>query len=161
MAKQRSTNHSKRPSGTDPNFCERVIIPVDLPVDPLFAPSLNLAVRDRRLGGWSNPVVATTTVSLEYKIPGTSKYRPPQGQIMTSKQEDEEEDTLNDSAESHATAGGVAVASATAAIPIGGGPPPGIPGRSDDTSHAEGEVGPAGVSSIQGGTAAVAVGPDG
>ncbi|MFN9939278.1 MAG: hypothetical protein ACK56I_07365, partial [bacterium] len=42
----RATKPSKIPSGQDPNFLERVVLPVKLPRDPLFAPSLNITVKD-------------------------------------------------------------------------------------------------------------------
>jgi hypothetical protein len=69
----KATEHSKLPSGTNPNFGERILIPIKLPLNPIFAPSLNLTVKDRRLGGWSNPIVATSSISL------TDKYPAPDG----------------------------------------------------------------------------------
>lgn len=51
------TKYSKRPSGANANFQQRLTFPVDLPVNPLFAPSLNATVRDQRLGGLLTPVV--------------------------------------------------------------------------------------------------------
>ena len=65
----KATKHSKRPSGTNPNFGERILLPIKLPLDPIYAPSLNLTIRDRRLGGWSTPIVATTSVPLADKYP--------------------------------------------------------------------------------------------
>lgn len=65
----KATKHSKKPSGTNPNFGERLLLNVQLPIDPIFAPSLNLTVRDRRLGGWSTPIVATASIPLADKYP--------------------------------------------------------------------------------------------
>ncbi|CAM9992524.1 unnamed protein product [Ectocarpus sp. 6 AP-2014] len=50
-----TTNPSKKPSGADANFLERLKVPLDLPVNEIFAPRLKLCVRDVRLGG-SGPV---------------------------------------------------------------------------------------------------------
>ena len=38
----KSTRASKVPSGHNPNFLERLLIPIKLPHNPLFAPSLNM-----------------------------------------------------------------------------------------------------------------------
>ena len=46
-----ATNPSKKPSGSDANFLERLKVPLELPVMPIFAPRLKLCVRDTRLGG--------------------------------------------------------------------------------------------------------------
>ncbi|CAN0349753.1 unnamed protein product, partial [Hapterophycus canaliculatus] len=46
-----TTNPSKKPSGADANFLERLTVPLDLPVMDMFAPRLKLRVRDVRLGG--------------------------------------------------------------------------------------------------------------
>lgn len=80
---QKRTKNANFPSGTDPNFCERILIPCRLPVNPVFAPTLNFTVRDRRLGGFHSPVVGTACISLDDKIPGTPQYRPPMGSIQT------------------------------------------------------------------------------
>lgn len=45
------TDPSKKPTGTDANFLERLKIPLDLPVNDIFSPRLKLCVRDTRLGG--------------------------------------------------------------------------------------------------------------
>lgn len=46
-----TTNPSKKPSGADANFLERLKVPLELPVEDIFAPRLKLCVRDVRLGG--------------------------------------------------------------------------------------------------------------
>lgn len=46
-----TTNPSKKPTGADANFLERLKVPIDLPVNDIFAPRLKLTVRDVRLGG--------------------------------------------------------------------------------------------------------------
>lgn len=46
-----TTNPSKKPSGADANFLERLTVPLELPVEDIFAPRLKLCVRDVRLGG--------------------------------------------------------------------------------------------------------------
>jgi hypothetical protein len=80
----KSTKHSNFPSGSDPNFCQRLLLPCQLPRREIFAPSVNIAVVDRRLGGLLQPLVGTATVSLVDKIPGTRSFRPPTGGEQTS-----------------------------------------------------------------------------
>lgn len=46
-----ATNPSKKPSGADANFLERLTIPIKLPTKEIFAPRLKLRVVDNRLGG--------------------------------------------------------------------------------------------------------------
>jgi hypothetical protein len=60
----RATKPSKVPSGTDPNFLERMLLPVKIPRDPLYAPSLNITVKDSRLGGLLKPVIGDVCLVL-------------------------------------------------------------------------------------------------
>lgn len=46
-----ATNPSKKPSGPNANFLERLAMPLDLPVKEIFSPRLKLRVVDNRLGG--------------------------------------------------------------------------------------------------------------
>lgn len=46
-----TTDASKKPSGADANFLQRLKIPLELPVEEIFTPRLKLRVRDTRLGG--------------------------------------------------------------------------------------------------------------
>lgn len=46
-----TTKASRKPSGADANFLERMIQEVQLPVHEIYAPRLKLCVRDVRLGG--------------------------------------------------------------------------------------------------------------
>jgi hypothetical protein len=75
------TVRSRYPSGTNPNFCDRLMLPIKIPKDPLFAPSINVTVFDNRLGGHSVPVIATAAVSLACRIPWADDYRPSRGTI--------------------------------------------------------------------------------
>lgn len=63
------TKQSKHPSGHNPNFVERLLVPCKLPVNPLFCPSLNIVVKDSRLGGFATPTVANTAIPLHDKLP--------------------------------------------------------------------------------------------
>ena len=55
--------------GPDANFLQRVVIPFALPVNPLFVPTLNIIVRDHRLGGLVTPVVGVAAVDLRARLP--------------------------------------------------------------------------------------------
>ncbi|RYG51638.1 hypothetical protein EON66_10550, partial [archaeon] len=75
------TAKSRFPTGTNPNFCERILLPISVPLNPLFASSVSVTLHDNRLGGLSVPKVATTAVSLDAKIPWSTSFRPPRGAI--------------------------------------------------------------------------------
>ncbi|DAZ97328.1 TPA: hypothetical protein N0F65_003692 [Lagenidium giganteum] len=63
------TNPSSKPSGRNPNFLERIIVPVKMPVDALFAPRLNITVYDQLLGGFYKPTLGVCSVDLCSKLP--------------------------------------------------------------------------------------------
>ena len=71
------TRRSNRPSAKNPNFLQRIVIPCRLPLDPLFAPSLNVLVCDSRLGGLSTKVIGSMSVHLAEKMPWCTSYVPP------------------------------------------------------------------------------------
>ncbi|KAJ0394355.1 hypothetical protein P43SY_006836 [Pythium insidiosum] len=72
------TEKSKRPSGSNPNFLQRIVKPVDLPLNAHFAPRLNIIVRDTRLGGFQTPIIGSASIEMTTKIPWSPTYRPPQ-----------------------------------------------------------------------------------
>lgn len=76
------TEASKKPGPTDPNFLQRLIMPVMLPDNALFATPMALRARDTRLGGYMKPEVGVSTVDLVDKIPWSKSYRPPQSDIF-------------------------------------------------------------------------------
>ncbi|KAJ8550633.1 hypothetical protein ON010_g10436 [Phytophthora cinnamomi] len=55
------TEKSKRPSGSNPNFLQRIVKEVELPENAHFAPRLNIIVKDTRLGGFQTPIIGMTT----------------------------------------------------------------------------------------------------
>ncbi|KAG1697428.1 hypothetical protein DVH05_016302 [Phytophthora capsici] len=63
------TNPSSKPSSRNPNFLQRIVIPVKLPLDSLFAPRLNITVYDQLLGGFYKPVIGVCAVDLCKKMP--------------------------------------------------------------------------------------------
>ncbi|CAE7652847.1 Dysf, partial [Symbiodinium microadriaticum] len=76
------TESSKRPGPSDPNFLQRLIMPVMLPDNALFATPMALRARDTRLGGYMKPEVGVGVVDLVDKIPWSKTYRPPQTDIF-------------------------------------------------------------------------------
>jgi hypothetical protein len=72
------TDPSSKPSGSDPNFLQRIVIPCQMPENALFAPALNLEVHDSRLGGLDTPLIGTACVPLETKLPWSSSFVAPQ-----------------------------------------------------------------------------------
>ncbi|RHY24406.1 hypothetical protein DYB25_000601 [Aphanomyces astaci] len=72
------TEKSKRPSGANPNYLQRIVREVELPEDSLFAPMLNILVKDTRLGGWYTPLIGNASINMSTKIPWGKGYIPPQ-----------------------------------------------------------------------------------
>ncbi|GMF14931.1 unnamed protein product [Phytophthora fragariaefolia] len=72
------TEKSKRPSGSNPNFLQRIVKEVDLPENAHFAPRLNIIVKDTRLGGFQTPIIGSASIEMSSKIPWSKHYRPPQ-----------------------------------------------------------------------------------
>ncbi|KAG7389144.1 hypothetical protein PHYBOEH_007572 [Phytophthora boehmeriae] len=72
------TEKSKRPSGSNPNFLQRIVKEVELPENAHFAPRLNIIVKDTRLGGFQTPIVGSASIEMSTKIPWSKHYRPPQ-----------------------------------------------------------------------------------
>jgi hypothetical protein len=64
-----STNNSKRPDGSNPNFLERVVLKVDLPLEAIYAPPLNLFLKDSRLAGMSTPTCGVSKIQMSTKLP--------------------------------------------------------------------------------------------
>ena len=76
------TEPSKKPTPDDPNFLQRLVMPVLLPDNALFATPLALRARDLRLGGYLKPEVGVGSVDLLHKIPWSKTYKPPQSDIF-------------------------------------------------------------------------------
>lgn len=62
------TNPSSTPSNHNPNFLQRIVVPVKMPLDSLFAPRLNITVYDQLLGGFYKPVIGVCSVDLSGKM---------------------------------------------------------------------------------------------
>ncbi|RLN20509.1 hypothetical protein BBJ28_00005436 [Nothophytophthora sp. Chile5] len=77
-AQEMITEKSKRPSGSNPNFLQRIVKEVELPENAHFAPRLNIIVKDTRLGGFQTPIVGSASIEMKTKIPWSKHYRPPQ-----------------------------------------------------------------------------------
>ena len=75
---QKATRASHVPSGANPNFVEHIRLPITLPANPLYAPALNIRVRDTRLGGFSKPTIGTCSVPLAALIPDADGTKPPE-----------------------------------------------------------------------------------
>jgi len=74
-----TTATSKKPDPSNPNFLERIMMPVALPLKSIFATPLQIRALDTRLGGWLKPIVGVSQIDLSTKIPWClDTYRPPQ-----------------------------------------------------------------------------------
>ena len=67
-----------RPSASDPNYLEKIDLPIKIPTNPIFIQPIIVRVFDTRLGGYSKPMVATGTIDMEEKMPNSPKYKAPQ-----------------------------------------------------------------------------------
>ncbi|OQS01372.1 hypothetical protein ACHHYP_01203 [Achlya hypogyna] len=83
------TEKSKRPSGANPNFLQRIVREVELPEDSLFAPMLNVMVRDTRLGGWSTPTIGNCSIDMSTKLPWGEGYIAPQRMSFSQVEEED------------------------------------------------------------------------
>jgi hypothetical protein len=72
------TKSSRKPTPSSPNFLERFVIPIKVPVNPIFTQPLFIRVVDTRLGGLTKPVVANGVIDLVSKVPGSKFYIAPQ-----------------------------------------------------------------------------------
>ncbi|KAF1325644.1 Inositol polyphosphate 5-phosphatase, partial [Globisporangium splendens] len=94
------TEKSKRPTGSNPNFLQRILKEVELPVNAHFAPRLNIIVKDTRLGGFQTPIIGSASIEMSSKIPWSKHYRPPQSdnfaeiELETADEFDEESPLL-------------------------------------------------------------------
>ncbi|TMW58885.1 hypothetical protein Poli38472_007030 [Pythium oligandrum] len=73
----RYTNPSSKPSGRNPNYLERILLPIKVPVDALYAPRLNISVFDQLLGGFYKPLLGICSVDLSTKMPMSNGKRNP------------------------------------------------------------------------------------
>ncbi|KAF0685790.1 Aste57867_22398 [Aphanomyces stellatus] len=100
-SQEMKTEKSKRPSGENPNFLQRIVREVELPEDALFAPMLNIMVKDTRLGGWNKPTIGNAAIDMTTKLPWGDSYIPPQSLEIEQMQEavnDDDENADEDSA---------------------------------------------------------------
>lgn len=101
------TERSKRPSGTNPNYLQRVVREVQLPENALFSPRLNVFVKDTRLGGFHVPCVGVCAIDMTDKIPWSVSYSPPQqavAEIVQKRTIDQTVRENNDAAASNSEA---------------------------------------------------------
>ena len=91
VRKRRQLLPSNTPDGPNANFLQRLILPVLLPEDPRFSPQLQLTIMDSRWGGIQSPVVATTIIDLQHRMPWNDKsYVAPTAPGLENFQSDEE-----------------------------------------------------------------------
>jgi len=75
------TKRSNSPSGSNPNFGQLIEIPFRIPGDLVFLPRLQISVKESRLGGLSQPLVASSALDLIEYVPGSPFFRPSEGAI--------------------------------------------------------------------------------
>mmetsp|Transcript_15392 Transcript_15392/g.31719 ORF Transcript_15392/g.31719 Transcript_15392/m.31719 type:complete len:1960 (+) Transcript_15392:197-6076(+) len=78
-ARKQATDNSKRPSGSNPNFLERIVLPCKMPVDAIFAPPMTVRLFDYRLAGMFKPICGVTKVDLSTKLPWSDDFINPLG----------------------------------------------------------------------------------
>lgn len=95
-AQEMITEKSKRPSGTNPNFLQRIVKEVELPENAHFAPRLNIIVKDTRLGGFQTPIIGSASIEMSTKIPWSKHYRPPQNDALAEVEVESAEEWTDD-----------------------------------------------------------------
>lgn len=84
-----ATQTSKKPDPSNPNFLERIVIPVELPVDSIFCTPLCIQAKDTRLGGYLKPVVGVCQIDLSTKLPWCADtYIAPQREFFVQSLDD-------------------------------------------------------------------------
>jgi len=69
------TKPAMLPSPEDPNYLEIVKISCFIPEDPVFTPTLNAKVHDKRFGGLREPLLGTAAIELKHYLPWVDKNR--------------------------------------------------------------------------------------
>jgi hypothetical protein len=92
-----ATAPSKRPTASNPNFLQQLLLPCKLPLKSIFATPLQLRAKDTRLGGFSKPVVGVGSIDLVHKLPWcVDTYKAPQTDIFFTAGPDPNLIPLND-----------------------------------------------------------------
>jgi hypothetical protein len=68
------TASSKKPEPANPNYLEKLIMPVVLPENALFSSPLQIKAHDTRLGGYLKPIVGVCQIDMTNKMPWCEKY---------------------------------------------------------------------------------------
>ena len=84
----RQSNQSARPTASSPTYCELIKARLPLPEDAVFAPAVDLVVKDSRFVG-SDAILGTASVSLEPFLPWLdSTYMQSQRERLQRQQQD-------------------------------------------------------------------------
>jgi hypothetical protein len=77
------TATSKKPDPSNPNYLEKIIMPVTLPDNALFSTPLQIKAHDTRLGGFLKPIVGVCQIDLTHKLPWCEAlYIPPRKDLF-------------------------------------------------------------------------------
>ena len=75
VAGQLMTKPQNLPAATDPNYLQILKISCHIPVDPIFSPTLDARVYDKRFGGMREPLLGTAVIELRRYLPWIQKNR--------------------------------------------------------------------------------------
>jgi len=64
----RRTKASSLPSAENPSFMELLQMPLNLPTNPMFFPTINVRVRDTLYGGLKKPLLGTSSIQLDKRV---------------------------------------------------------------------------------------------
>jgi hypothetical protein len=78
------TEAKRKPSGSNPNYLQRIVLPCKMPCEALYAPVLNLMLHDTRLGGFYKPLIGVAAIPMENKLPWSDNYEAPQARMRTA-----------------------------------------------------------------------------
>jgi hypothetical protein len=68
-----ATGASKRPTPSNPNYLEKIVMEVKLPENSIYCTPLSVIAKDTRLGGYMKPIVGVCQIDLSTKLPWDEK----------------------------------------------------------------------------------------
>eukprot|EP00808_Paulinella_micropora_P000340 g32402.t1 len=77
------TKESRLPSAKNPNFLQKLVIPVEIPEDSIFAPILDIEIRDVLFGGLTKRMIGSGSLEMQQFLvdDGKGSSKPAEGKV--------------------------------------------------------------------------------
>eukprot|EP00004_Rigifila_ramosa_P005707 TRINITY_DN16378_c0_g1_i1.p1 TRINITY_DN16378_c0_g1~~TRINITY_DN16378_c0_g1_i1.p1 ORF type:complete len:1467 (-),score=375.36 TRINITY_DN16378_c0_g1_i1:84-3968(-) len=112
------TKKCSKPSGDNPNYLTIEKIEIEVPVKEIFAPTINIKVRDSRLAGVHTPVCGTASFSLADFLPWLNRVAPATSLSLPAPPK-MEASVSGSTADDHDDGAGISAISTSAPTPTG------------------------------------------